>query len=186
MCLDDISLPRFRNRPIAVIGGGDEALTSALYLAKFASVVHVIHRGDRPRAKRIYAGQVTAHPKVRPVPNRELIQVVGEEQRGVTAIRLRDTRSQTCETLEVAGVFPCTGHIPNTAFLAGQLATNPAGYLILPRPPTTATSAEGVFAAGVVSDPRYRQAVNAAAAGCQAALDAQRWLAAQPLDGPRT
>jgi len=176
--VSDCALPRMRDRPVAIIGGGDQAMTTALHMTRFASIVYVIHRGAQFRAKRMYVQHATRHPKVRLLLDRNVVGVEGDETNGVTGLRLRHAADEhdSCERLPVSGIFPCTGYVPNTEFLGGQLTLNPAGYVQLAGPPTSATSVPGVFAAGEVADPLYRQAVTAAASGCQAALDVQRWL----------
>jgi thioredoxin reductase (NADPH) len=186
----DGPLPRFAGRPAVVVGGGDSACEEALYLARFASVVHLVHRRDRLRASRVMADRVLAHPGVRPQWDAIVTEVLGDDEHGVTGVRLADVRSGAARDLEAAGLFVAIGHVPATGFLGGRLATvPPTGHLLL-EPPSeangharTRTSAAGVFAAGDVADPHYRQAITAAASGCMAALDAERWLAASGLAG---
>jgi len=177
----DGALPRFRRRPVAVIGGGDSAVEEAEYLAKFAGKVYLVHRRNELRASKIMAQRAMNNPRIEILWNRMLIEVLGEEQAGVTGIRLQSTVGEPELVLDVSGVFLAIGHTPNTAFLEGQLELTAKKYIKWPRPPQTHTSVEGVFAAGDVADEHYRQAVTAAGSGCMAAIDAERWLAAQGL-----
>lgn len=173
----DGALPRFRNRPLVVIGGGDSAVEEGTYLTKFASPVYMVVRRNELRASKIMQRRALENPKITMKWNRMLDEVLGNEQAGVTGARLKSTVDNSTETLEVGGVFLAIGHTPNTDFLEGQLALDPKGYVLWTKPQRTYTSVEGVFAAGDVSDSHYRQAVTAAGTGCQAALDAERWLA---------
>jgi thioredoxin reductase (NADPH) len=175
----DGALPRFRNRPLAVIGGGDSAVEEAEYLSKFASTVHLVHRRDQLRASKIMAERALHNPKINPVWNRTVEEVLGDQRQGVTGVRLRSTSGQPELTLEIAGFFLGIGHTPNTAFLQGKLELTAKNYIRWTTPQRTFTSVEGVFAAGDVADDYYRQAVTAAGSGCMAALDAERWLAAK-------
>ncbi len=169
-------LPRFRNKPIVVIGGGDSAVEEGTYLSKFGSVVYLVHRRDELRASKIMAQRALSNPKITMKWNRTLDEVLGTDEAGVTAVKLKSTVDDQMETLETAGVFLGIGHTPNTDFLGGQLKLDPAGYVIWTKPQRTHTSVDGVFAAGDVADSYYRQAVTAAGTGCMAALDAERWL----------
>ncbi|MFO0877401.1 MAG: thioredoxin-disulfide reductase [Gemmataceae bacterium] len=173
----DGALPRFRNKPLIVIGGGDSAVEEATYLSKFASTVYLVHRRDKLRASKIMAERAVTNPRISMKWNSVLDEVLGNEDEGVTAARLKSTVDGKTETLPVSGVFLAIGHTPNTAFLDGQLKLDPAGYVLLSKPFRTWTSVEGVFAAGDVADSYYRQAITAAGTGCMAALDAERWLA---------
>ncbi|MBX3375025.1 MAG: thioredoxin-disulfide reductase [Phycisphaeraceae bacterium] len=173
----DGALPIFRGQPLAVVGGGDTAMEEASYLTKFASTVYVIHRRDAFRASRTMQARVLEAPNARVLWNRQVIDVLGEQR--ISGVRLRDTVSGEESTLEVAGLFIAIGHTPATAFLAGSgVELDDKGYVLL-RDRTSRTNIEGVFAAGDVADASYRQAVTAAGMGCQAALDAERWLAAR-------
>ncbi len=174
----DGALPRFRNSPLAVIGGGDSAVEEANYLSKFASTVYMVHRRDELRASKIMAKRAMDNPKIEILWCRTLDEVLGTEADGVTGVRLKSTRGEDDLTLDVSGLFLAVGHTPNTAFLGGKLELTEKRYLKLTAPPRTYTSVEGVFAAGDVADDYYRQAVTAAGSGCMAALDAERWLAA--------
>jgi thioredoxin reductase (NADPH) len=175
----DGALPRFRNKPLVVVGGGDSAVEEATYLSKFASMVHMVHRRDRLRASKIMAKRATDNPKITIQWNRTLAEVLGDDQHGVTGARLASTTGDGELVLEASGVFLAIGHTPNTGFLKGKLELTPKGYIKWTTPFRTCTSVEGVFAAGDVGDDYYRQAVTAAASGCMAALDAERWLAAR-------
>ncbi len=175
----DGALPRFRDKPLVVVGGGDSAVEEADYLAKFASKVYMVHRRDELRASKIMAKRAMEHPKIEILWSRVVDEVLGNDEEGVTGCRLRSTRGEGEQELEISGFFLAIGHTPNTAFLRGKLAMNDAGYIRWTTPQRTYTSVEGVFAAGDVADDYYRQAVTAAGTGCMAALDAERWLAAQ-------
>jgi thioredoxin reductase (NADPH) len=170
-------LPRFRNKALVVVGGGDTAVEEATYLTKFASSVHMVHRRAELRASKIMADRALTNPKITMKWNRVLDEVLGNDQHGVTGARLKSTVDGSKEDVQVGGVFLAIGHTPNTDFLEGQLALDAKGYIALTTPQRTLTSVEGVFAAGDVADSYYRQAVTAAGTGCMAALDAERWLA---------
>jgi thioredoxin reductase (NADPH) len=172
----------FRNQPVAVIGGGNTAVEEALYLANIASKVTVVHRRDEFRAEKILSNRLIDKAKdgnVEIVWDHTLDEVLGDEH-GVTGARLAHTRTDGTREIEAQGIFIAIGHKPNTDVFAGQLAME-NGYITLDEssPFATATSVEGVFAAGDVADPVYRQAVTSAGAGCMAALDVERYLAEQ-------
>lgn len=171
----DGALPGFRNKPLAVVGGGDSAVEEATYLTKFASVVYLIHRRDQLRASKIMAQRALSNPKIQPVWNSVVEECVGENW--LRALRLRNTVDGSINELPVSGMFVAIGHTPNTGFLNGKLEMNDKGYLKLAKPFRTWTSVEGIFAAGDVADDYYRQAITSAGTGCMAALDAERWLA---------
>jgi thioredoxin reductase (NADPH) len=174
----DGALPRFRNRPLVVVGGGDSAVEEATYLTKFASTVHLVHRRDVLRASKIMAQRALDDPKITIHFSHGLAEVLGDDARGVTGVRLESTAEPGRTTvLEAAGVFLAIGHTPNTSFLDGQLELTPKKYVVWKKHFRTETSVEGVFAAGDVADDYYRQAISAAGTGCMAALDAERWLA---------
>ncbi|MEX2120477.1 MAG: FAD-dependent oxidoreductase [Pirellulales bacterium] len=175
----DGALPRFRNKPLVVVGGGDSAAEEGTYLSKFASKVHMVHRRDVLRASKIMAERVLANPKVEMVWNSVVDEVLGNERDGLTGVRLRSTVDESIQDLSATGMFLAIGHTPNTRFLEGQLELTPKKYIQWTVPFRTNTSVEGVFAAGDVADDYYRQAVTAAGTGCMAALDAERWLAHQ-------
>jgi thioredoxin reductase (NADPH) len=170
----DAALPQYRNQPIAVVGGGDSAMEEALYTTKFASKVYIIHRRDEFRASKVMADRVLAHPKIEVLWNKKPVEVIGMTE--IKSIRMQDTVTQELSDLEVGGMFVAIGHTPNTEFLNGQLELTNHGY-IKTHPWRTATSVEGIFAAGDVMDDYYRQAITAAGTGCMAALEAERWLA---------
>lgn len=179
----DGALPRFRNKPVVVVGGGDSAMEEATFLTKFASVVYLVHRRDSFRASRIMAERALNNHKIQVKWNSTIDEVLGDEKQGVTSVRIRSTTdSAKTETLEATGYFAAIGHTPNTDFLKGQLQTNEKGYVVWTVPFRTWTSVEGVFAAGDVADDYFRQAITAAGTGCMAALDAERWLAAQGIE----
>jgi thioredoxin reductase (NADPH) len=173
----DGALPRFRGSELVVVGGGDSAVEEATVLSKFASRVHLVVRRDALRASKIMAERAKANPKINIKWNRVVEEVLGDDDNGVTGVRLASTVNKDTETLKVGGMFLGIGHTPNTDFLKGQLTLEPNGYVKWTVPFRTNTSVPGVFAAGDVADSYYRQAVTAAGSGCQAALDAERWLA---------
>ena len=167
----------YRNKAVAVIGGGNTAVEEALFLTSFASKVTLIHRRDELRAERILQERLFAHPKIEVVWDSEVEAVVGTESPlGVTGVRLRNLKSGATSDLAVDGVFVAIGHAPASALFEGQLAMDRAGYLDV-KPGTASTAIKGVFAAGDVTDDIYRQAVTAAGMGCMAALEAARLLA---------
>lgn len=175
----DGALPRFRNQPVTVIGGGDSAVEEATYLSKFASVVYLVHRRDQLRASKIMQQRAFDNPKIQIKWNRVLDEVLGTDEAGVTGVRLKSTLDSQVEEIACRGLFLAIGHTPNTAFLKGQIELDEGGYVRWTTPQRTTTSVAGVFAAGDVADSYYRQAVTAAGTGCMAALDAERWLAAR-------
>ncbi|HMO37477.1 MAG TPA: FAD-dependent oxidoreductase, partial [Gemmatales bacterium] len=158
----DGALPRFRNQPIVVVGGGDTACEEAHHLAKFGSVVYLVHRRDKLRASKIMQDRLFANTKIQVKWNSEVEEVLGSEEDGVTGVKLKSTVGGGSETLATRGLFIAIGHTPNTDFLEGQLKLNETGYIVWTRPQRAWTSVEGVFAAGDVADNYYRQAVTAA------------------------
>lgn len=172
----DGALPLFRGQPLAVFGGGDSACEEADFLTKFASKVYLILRRGEFRASKIMQHRATSNKKIEVIYYHELREVKGGML--VERVVLENVQTQAMRELEVKGVFYAIGHEPNTSFLKGQVAVDESGYL-LTKSGTSMTSVEGVFAAGDVCDKRYRQAVTAAGMGCMAALDAEKWLAAQ-------
>ncbi|MEZ5940078.1 MAG: thioredoxin-disulfide reductase [Planctomycetaceae bacterium] len=179
----DGAMPRFRNKPLVVVGGGDSAMEEATFLTKFASKVYVVHRRDEFRASKIMAQRVIENPKIDVKWNSVIDEVLGDDQSGVTGVRIRSTLDDSVtEELEASGYFAAIGHTPNTEFLGGQVETTDKGYIVWPVSHRTNTTVEGVFAAGDCADDHYRQAITAAGSGCSAALDAERWLAAKGLD----
>ena len=167
----------YRNKEVLVVGGGNTAVEEALFLTNFASKVTLVHRRDSLRSEKILQQRLLAHDKIEVVWNSEIDEVLGtDDPLGVTGARLRNT--QTGDTHEVAadGIFIAIGHAPSTELFTEQLQTKSGGYLIT-SPDSTATSIEGVYAAGDVTDDIYRQAVTAAGMGCMAALEAEKYLA---------
>jgi thioredoxin reductase (NADPH) len=171
----DGALPVFRNQPLVVVGGGDSACEEASYLTRFASQVYLIHRRDSLRASRIMAERTLANPKITPVWNSVLEEVLDVTENRVTGVRLKNIVTGENSTLGCAGVFVAIGHTPNTQIFQGQLTMDEAGYLTLAE--GSRTNIPGVFAAGDCADSVYRQAITAAGMGCAAAIDAERWLA---------
>lgn len=165
----------FRDKELVVVGGGDSAMEEALFLTKFASKVVVVHRRDEFRASAIMANRVLEHPKIEVRWNTVVEEILGDST--VTGVRLRDVVTDEAIDLATDGVFVAIGHTPNTDVFKGQITLDDAGYIVT-APGTTRTSVEGVFAGGDVTDKIYRQAVTAAGMGCQAALDAERFLEA--------
>ncbi len=177
----DGALPRFRGKDVVVVGGGDSAAEESTFLTKFASTVHLVHRRDTLRASRIMQERVRENPKIRIHWNTAVEEVLGTDKAGVTGVRLRDLKTDSTRDLPASGMFCAIGHTPNTDFLKGQVELDPKGYIRWTTVNRTATSVEGVFAAGDVADSYFRQAISAAGSGCMAALEAERWLAAQGL-----
>lgn len=169
-------LPRFRNKPIAVVGAGDSACEEAIYLTKFGSKVYMLVRRDVFRASKIMAERAAAHPKIDIRWNTVVEEVLGEPKAGVMGLKIKNNKTGAAETLDAAGMFCAIGHTPNVAFLDGQVELNEAGYIKWTAVARTYTSVDGVFAAGDVADDYYRQAISAAGTGCMAALDAERYL----------
>ena len=169
----DGALPIFRNKPLFVIGGGDSAMEEAMFLSKFGSKVFLVHRRDELRASQIMQQRARANEKIEWLLSHRVLSVEGGQ--GVETVRVRDLKSDAERVVPAAGLFFAIGHVPNTAFLEGQLETDEQGY-VLTEPGTTKTSVPGVFAAGDVQDKRYRQAITAAGTGCMAALEAEHFL----------
>lgn len=173
----DGALPVFRNQPLAVVGGGDTAMEEASYLTKFGSTVYVIHRRDSLRASKIMQQRFMSRPNAKVLWNKAVVDVLGGDK--IEGVLLEDTVTKERSRLDVKGLFVAIGHTPATKFLKGAGVTlTEKGYVELKRRDSY-TNIPGVFAAGDVSDEHYRQAVTAAGMGCQAALDAERWLAAE-------
>jgi thioredoxin reductase (NADPH) len=170
----DGALPHYRNKRLAVVGGGDTAMEETLYLTKFASEVIVIHRRDPFRASKVMAERVLNHPKVRVIWNAVVTEVLGDTE--ISGLQLQDTVTGAQQTLDVGGLFVAIGHAPNTAFLGGQVELTSFNYIKVSSW-RTVTSVPGVFAAGDAIDDYYRQAITSAGTGCMAALEAERWLA---------
>jgi thioredoxin reductase (NADPH) len=173
----DGALPVFRNKPLVVVGGGDSACEEAMYLTRFGSVVHLVHRRDSLRASKIMADRVLAHPKIKPVWDSTVLEILDMKQDKVTGVRLKHLKTGTETMLECAGVFVAIGLVPNTQLFKGVLDMDDAGYLVPKK--GAATNVPGVFVAGDCADKIYRQAVTAAGMGCAAAIEAERYLAAR-------
>lgn len=163
----------FRNQDIAVVGGGDTALEEANFLTRFAKSVTIIHRRDSFRASKVMQDRAFKHPKIKIIWDTGVEDIVGEQE--VTALKLKNLKTGVQSDLVVTGLFVAIGHQPNTRLFKDQLDMNEAEYLLV-QAGTTKTKIPGVYAAGDVSDPYYRQAVTAAGTGCMAALDAERFL----------
>lgn len=169
----------YRDRKVVVVGGGNTAVEEALFLTNFASEVTVVHRRDHFRAEKILQNRLFAHPKIKVIWDSVLDEVEGaDEPKGVTAARIRNVKTGAVQKLPADGVFIAIGHKPSTDLFVGQLPLNAGGYIVT-EGRSTATSIPGVHAAGDVTDDVYRQAVTAAGMGCMAALEVERWLAAQ-------
>ncbi|NLN00914.1 MAG: thioredoxin-disulfide reductase [Lentisphaerae bacterium] len=163
----------FRDQHVAVVGGGDTALQDALYLARIAASVTVIHRRDAFRASKIMGDRVLANPRIKVCWDHVVDEVLDVAANTVTGVRVRNVKTGEITELPVQGLFIAIGHTPNTGFLKGQVELNPEGYIVTQE---CRTSVPGVFAAGDVQDNRYRQAITAAGSGCMAALEAERYL----------
>jgi thioredoxin reductase (NADPH) len=169
----------FKEKELVVVGGGDTAVEEAIFLTKFATKVHLVHRRDHLRASKIMAERAERNPKVHFIWNTVVDEILGEPGHGgVSGVKLRDVKTGVVSDFKCDGVFIAIGHQPNTALFAGQLELDANGYIVT-KPKSTYTSVDGVFACGDVQDQVYRQAVTAAGTGCMAAIDAERWLEAQ-------
>ncbi|MEO1584914.1 MAG: thioredoxin-disulfide reductase [Planctomycetota bacterium] len=176
----DGAMPAFRDKPLAVVGGGDTAMEEATYLTKFASMVHVIHRRDELRASKVMQERFMSKPNATVEWNKVVVDVIGEKT--IEAVELEDTQTGERSRLEVSGLFVAIGHTPAVRFLQESgLEFEDDGYLSL-KSRSSATNIPGVFAAGDVADAKYRQAITAAGMGCQAALDAEHWLGEYDLN----
>jgi thioredoxin reductase (NADPH) len=173
----DGAWPVFRHQPLVVVGGGDSACEEALYLTRFASVIYMVHRRDTLRASKIMAQRALSHAKIKPVWDSAVTEILDCKLDKVTGVRLKNLKTGAESLLPCAGVFVAIGHVPNTRLFKGILDMDDNGYLI-PRQ-GAATNIPGVFVAGDCADHVYRQAVTAAGSGCAAAMDAERFLAAQ-------
>jgi thioredoxin reductase (NADPH) len=174
----DGALPPFRNKPLVVVGGGDSACEEAMYLTRFGSVVYLIHRRDSLRASKIMADRALANPKIKPIWDSAVTEILDVKQDKVTAVRLKNLKTNAESTLECSGVFVAIGHVPSTAIFKGQINLDENGYVVPQE--GSRTNVPGVFVAGDCSDHVYRQAITAAGMGCAAAIDAERYLASNP------
>ena len=176
----------FRGREVAVIGGGNSAVEEALFLTNFATKVTLVHRRDHLRAEKILQERLFRNPKVEVVWDHALDEVLGESgPAAVTGLRLRHATTGALRDVPAQGVFIAIGHAPASELVAGQLPLHSGGYVKV-KPGSTATEIPGVFAAGDIADPIFRQAVTSAGMGCMAALEAERYLAAQDAEAPAT
>jgi thioredoxin reductase (NADPH) len=171
----DGALPVFRNQPLVVVGGGDSAAEEALYLTRFGSVVYLIHRRDALRASKIMADRVLSNPKIKPIWDSAVTEVLDVAQDKVTGVRVKNLKTGAEQVVDCAGLFVAIGHAPNTQLFQGVLDLDAAGYLLPSR--GAATKLPGVFVAGDCADRVYRQAITAAGMGCAAAIEAERYLA---------
>ena len=172
----DGALPMFRNKPLVVVGGGDSACEEALYLTRFGSQVFLVHRRDSLRASRIMAERTIAHPKITPVWDSAVTEVLDVKQDKVTAVRVKNLKTNAESVLECAGLFVAIGHVPSTQVFKGTIDMDEAGYIIPKK--GALTNVPGVFVAGDCADRVYRQAITAAGMGCAAAIEAERYLEA--------
>jgi thioredoxin reductase (NADPH) len=172
----DGALPMFRNQPVVVVGGGDSACEEATYLTRFASVVYLVHRRDSLRASRIMAERTLANPKIKPIWDSAVTEIMDVTLNKVTGVRLEDLKTRATTDLACTGVFVAIGHVPNTQLFKGVIDLDDNGYVI----PTEGaqTKVPGLFVAGDCADHVYRQAITAAGMGCMAAIDCERYLAA--------
>jgi len=172
----DGALPMFRNQPLVVVGGGDSACEEAMYLTRFGAKVYLIHRRDSLRASKIMAERTLANPKIQPVWDSVVTEILDVREDRVTGVRVRNLKTEEESLLDCAGVFVAIGHVPNTQLFKGIVEMDDNGYITPKR--GTETNVTGVFVAGDCSDHVYRQAVTAAGFGCAAAIDTERYLAA--------
>jgi thioredoxin reductase (NADPH) len=173
----DGALPAFRNQPLVVVGGGDSACEEALYLTRFGSEILLVHRRDSLRASKIMSERALSHPKIKPVWDSAVTEVLDVKQDKVTGVKLKNLKTGAESALNCAGVFIAIGHTPNTGIFKGQIDLDANGFVIPKR--GTMTNVPGVFVAGDCADHVYRQAITAAGMGCAAAIDAERYLAAR-------
>ncbi len=171
----DGAFPRFRNKPLVVVGGGDTACEEANFLTRFGSEVYLIHRRDTLRASKIMADRTLANPKIKPIWNSEVTEILDVSKDDVTGVRIKNNVTGEESTLDCTGVFVAIGHVPNTQLFKGVINMDDAGYIIPVQ--GTATNVPGVYVAGDCADKVYRQAITAAGMGCGAAIEAERYLA---------
>lgn len=167
----------YRNMEVAVIGGGDSAAEEALFLTRFASKVHLVHRRDELRASKIMADRATSHPKITMVWDTVPVAVEGVQEGAVTGLRVKHVKTNAEAVLPVKGIFVAIGHVPNTGPFTGAVDTDDQGYFRPVNGSQVRTKTPGVYVAGDCADHVYRQAITAAGMGCQAAIEAERWLA---------
>ena len=170
----------FKGKEVVVVGGGDTAMEEATFLTRFATKVTIVHRREEFRASKIMLERARMNRKIAWKVNAAVVEVHGSPEGGVTGVALKDPRTDALSEFPTQGLFLAIGHSPNTTIFRGQLDMNEQGYIRV-KSPSTYTSVEGVFAAGDVADPTYRQAVSAAGEGCKAAIDAERWLASKGI-----
>jgi thioredoxin reductase (NADPH) len=170
----------FKGKEVVVVGGGDTAMEEATFLTKFATKVMIVHRREEFRASKIMLERARMNRKIAWKINATVVEIHGSETHGVTGVTLQDSRTGNLSEFATQGLFLAIGHSPNTEIFRGKLDMNDVGYLKV-LSPSTRTSVEGVFAAGDVADPTYRQAVSAAGEGCKAAMDAERWLGSKGI-----
>ena len=171
----DGALPIFRDKPLVVVGGGDSACEEATYLTRFGSIVYLVHRRDTLRASKVMAERTLSNPKIKPVWDSAVTDVLDVKQDKVTGVRVKHLKTGAESTVDCAGLFVAIGHVPSTQIFKGQITMDESGYI---KPlQGTMTNVPGVFVAGVCSDHVYRQAITAAGMGCAAAIDAERYLA---------
>jgi len=168
----------FRDQEICIVGGGDTCMEEALFLTRYASKVHLVHRRDYFRASKVMLARAQAHPKIEWHLFKQVVGLEGSKAEGVTSVTLEDTQDGSKQTFPWTALFVAIGHKPNSDLWKGLLPMNEAGYL-LHKGDSTYSEIPGIFVAGDVADPIYRQAVTAAGTGCMAAIDAERWLEAQ-------
>jgi thioredoxin reductase (NADPH) len=171
----DGAFPRFRNKPLVVVGGGDTACEEANFLTRFGSVVYLIHRRDTLRASKIMAERTLANPKIKPIWNSEVTEILDVSKDDVTGVKIKNNVTGEESTLDCTGVFVAIGHVPNTQLFKGVINMDDGGYIIPVQ--GTATNVPGVYVAGDCADKVYRQAITAAGMGCGAAIEAERYLA---------
>lgn len=171
----DGALPMFRNQPLVVVGGGDSACEEASYLTRFGSIVYLVHRRNQLRASKIMAERVLSNPKIKPVWDSVVTEVLDVTQGKVTGVRVKNVKTGAESVLACAGLFVAIGHLPNTQVFKGKLTLDEDGYIVPVKGVTT--NVPGVFAAGDCVDRHYRQAITAAGLGCAAAIECERYLA---------